>query len=81
MSRTTNPPARKGNGAKLFDTIIQARSLKNDAALGRLLDLAPGVVSKVRHGHVPVTDTTILRVHETVGMPVKAIRELIGAEA
>ena len=81
MSKITRPSTGKDNSGRLFNTIIEGRRLKNDAALCRLLDLGPAVVSKIRHGRITVSDTTILRVHETVGMPVKLIRELLGAEA
>jgi plasmid maintenance system antidote protein VapI len=81
MSENTRPPTGKDNSGKLFDAIIWDRRLKSDAALSRLLDIAPASISKIRHGRNPVSDTTILRVHETIGMPVKRIRELIGAEA
>lgn len=81
MSENTRPTTGKDNSGMLFDTIMRARGLRNDAALGRLLNLTHPAISKIRHGRVRVTDTTILRVHETLGMPVKQIRELIQAEA
>lgn len=81
MSLNTRPTTGKDNSGKLFDAIMQARGLKSDAALARLLDLGAPVVSKIRHGRLTIGAATILRVHEAVGMPVKEIRALIGEGA
>jgi hypothetical protein len=60
----------------LLDFLLESRKLKNDAALCRLLDIQPPVISKVRHGR-PVSPELILRIHEKLGMPVAEIRALI----
>lgn len=64
---------------RLIDTIVDEHALKNDAALCRKLQLAPPVISKIRHGRLPVSDATILRIHEKLDVPVKRIRELLAA--
>lgn len=65
----------------LFDTIKTDFRIKNDAVLARQLGVAPPQVSKVRNGALPCTDSMILRIHETYGMPVRKIREFLAIEA
>jgi hypothetical protein len=36
----------------LIDVLIKTMSLKNDAALSRVLEVAPPVISKIRHGRL-----------------------------
>ena len=38
----------------LLDTLIDKLHLKNDAALSRALEVAPPVISKIRHRRLPV---------------------------
>lgn len=61
----------------LLDTIITEGHLKNDAALSRLLNLAPPVISKIRHGKLNVSGDTIIRIHEEVGMSIARIKHLV----
>jgi hypothetical protein len=60
----------------LFDTIIAENGLKNDAALCKLLEIPPPVMSKFRHRKRPLCASVILAIHERTGMPVARIREL-----
>lgn len=81
MSKITRTGNENDCSGELFDAIIRIEGLKNDAALARLLDLAPPVVSKIRHGRLAVGPALILKVHEELGMPVREIRDLIGVVA
>jgi hypothetical protein len=47
--------------------------LKNDAALSRALEVAPPVISKIRHGRLPIGASLLIRAHEISDI---AIREL-----
>ena len=38
----------------LLDSLIEKLHLKNDAALSRALEVAPPVISKIRHRRLPV---------------------------
>ncbi len=58
---------------KLLDAVTAKLGLKNDAALSRALDVAPPVISKIRHGRLPVGATLLIRMHEVTDI---AIREL-----
>lgn len=63
----------------LLDTLHERFGIKNDAALSRMIEVAPPVVSKWRTGQLMLGPSGILKLHETFGMPVKEIRELAAA--
>jgi len=62
---------------KLLDEVKKRYEVKNDAELSRKLDVPPPTISKIRSGRVNVSADMILRIHETFGMTVKEIRELL----
>lgn len=63
---------------RLLNTLIVQLNLKNDAALARELDVAPPVLSKIRHRRVPVGAATLIRMHEASGLTIRALRDLMG---
>ena len=60
----------------LIDHILSQYSVKNDAALAKLIGVHPPTISKMRHGHMPLTPAFILKVHEAFDMPVKEIKRI-----
>ncbi|MBS1187996.1 MAG: hypothetical protein H6R04_2014 [Burkholderiaceae bacterium] len=62
----------------LLDTLIKLMSLKNDAALSRALEVAPPVISKIRHNRLPVGASLLIRMHEVSNLSIKELRELMG---
>jgi len=62
---------------KIFDEVIQRHNIKNDSQLSYFLLVAPPIISKHRHGHLPIGDSMILRLHERGGLPVAYIRKLL----
>ena len=62
---------------KLLDAVKERYSIKNDAELSRTLDVPPPTISKIRSGKVNVSSDIILRIHESLGMPVADIRSLL----
>ena len=62
----------------LFDAVIKHLSLKNDAALSRVLGIPPPVISKVRHKVLPVGATMLIRLHEVSEIAIKDLRSLMG---
>ena len=48
---------------RLLDTLIEKLRLKNDAALSRALEVAPPVISKIRHRRLPVGASLLIRMH------------------
>lgn len=75
------PEARVTPGAALLDYLLRTTGVKNDARLGKLLQLSPPVISKVRSGKLNVSDAFILRVHETLDIPVRQIRAILAAHS
>ncbi len=72
IEQTTYDPNR------LLDTLLEKMNLKNDAALSRALEVAPPVISKIRHRRLPVGASLLIRMHETSGMSIRELRDLMG---
>ncbi|MGI4846910.1 MAG: hypothetical protein ACRYGK_02055, partial [Janthinobacterium lividum] len=66
------------NPNNLLDVLIDMMDLKNDAALSRALDVAPPVISKIRHRRLPVGAALLIRMHEVTAMSIKDLRSLMG---
>ena len=62
----------------LLNTMIKSLHLKNDAALSRALEVAPPVISKIRHRHLAVGATLLIRMNEISGVDIKELRRLMG---
>lgn len=60
----------------LIDHLLSQYNIKNDAALAKLLGVHPPTISKLRHGHMSLTPSFILKVHEAFDMPVKEIKRV-----
>lgn len=68
------------NVNKLLNTVIERMQLKNDAALAKALGFSAVVISKHRHGLMPIGATMILALHEYADMPVKEIKGILSGE-
>ncbi|MFA9219265.1 MAG: hypothetical protein ACEQSK_19475 [Sphingomonadaceae bacterium] len=66
------------NPNRLLDTLIENLRLKNDAALSRALEVAPPVISKIRHNTLPIGATILIRMHEISDVSIKDLRGLMG---
>ena len=62
----------------LLNTLRERMQLKNDAALSRLLEVAPPVISKIRHRALPVGASLLIRMHEVTQMSIRELRALMG---
>ena len=62
----------------LLDALIEKMQLKNDAALSRALEVAPPVISKIRHRRLPVGASMLLRMHEVSEVSIRDLRDLMG---
>ena len=62
----------------LLDALIDTMGLKNDAALSRALEVAPPVISKIRHRRLPVGASLLIRMHEVSALSIKELRALMG---
>jgi plasmid maintenance system antidote protein VapI len=75
---TGKSPNSSYNPDHLLDNLIKKLSLKNDAALSRALEVAPPLISKIRHRRVPVGASLLIRMHEVSDMSVRELRDLMG---
>lgn len=66
------------NPNRLLDTLTANLRLKNDAALARLLEVAPPVISKIRHLRLPVGASLLIRMHEVSDLSIRDLRYLMG---
>ncbi|MDB5798300.1 MAG: hypothetical protein JWP36_2202 [Paucimonas sp.] len=66
------------NPNRLLDILIEKLNLKNDAALSRALEVAPPVISKIRHRRLPVGASMLIRMHEVSSLSVRELRDLMG---
>jgi hypothetical protein len=62
----------------LLASLIGKLKLKNDAALSRALEVAPPVISKIRHRRLPVGASLLIRMHEVTDLSIKELRTLMG---
>lgn len=62
----------------LLDAIIKQLHLKNDAALSRALEVAPPVISKIRHRRLPIGASLLIRMNEVTELSIKDLRGLMG---
>ncbi|MEO0317054.1 MAG: hypothetical protein RL404_731 [Pseudomonadota bacterium] len=62
----------------LLDSLIEKLHLKNDAALSRALEVAPPVISKIRHRRLPVGASLLIRMHEVSDLSIRELRILMG---
>ena len=62
---------------RVLDAIIDKLRLKNDAALSRVLEVAPPVISKIRHNALPIGATILLRMHEVSDFSIRELRALM----
>lgn len=63
----------------LLDKLKSTLQLKNDAALARKFGIAPPVVSKIRHGVLPVGDSFLIKSHEIGGLSFAELRTFVPA--
>lgn len=75
-NRLTDQPAYDPN--HLLDSLIEKLHLKNDAALSRALEVAPPVISKIRHRRLPVGASLLIRMHEVSDLSIRELRSLMG---
>jgi hypothetical protein len=66
------------NPDNLLDTLMTRLHYKNDAALSRALEVAPPVISKIRHRRLPVGASLLIRMHEISHISIKELRAYMG---
>ena len=84
MSIRRLPPGAEYDPNRVLDAIIARLRLKNDAALWKLLEVAPPVISKIRHATLPIGASLLIRMHEESDFSISELRALMirkGSEA
>jgi hypothetical protein len=71
------PEGAASDPNRVLDAIISKLRLKNDAALSRVLEVAPPVISKIRHNTLPIGATLLLRMHEVSDYSIRELRALM----
>lgn len=71
------PPGAEYDPNRVLDAIISRLRLKNDAALSQLLEVAPPVISKIRHNTLPIGATLLIRMHEESDLSIGELRALM----
>jgi plasmid maintenance system antidote protein VapI len=66
------------NPNHLLDFLLSKLQLRNDAALARALEVAPPVLSKIRHLRMPVGASMLIRMHEVSDLSIRDLRDLMG---
>ncbi len=74
------PEASAYDPNRVLDAIIEKLQLKNDAALSRALEVAPPVISKIRHRTLPIGATILLRMHEISDFSIRELRALMAVQ-
>ena len=77
MSGRKIPDAASYDPNRVLDAIMEKLGLKNDAALSRALEVAPPVISKIRHRTLPIGATILLRMHEVSNFSIRELRALM----
>lgn len=65
---------------RLMDSLNSVLGLRNDAALAKALQIHPAVISKIRHGKVPVSAEVVLRIHDVTDIPIHQLRAWMGVK-
>lgn len=68
------------NNNAFLDLLLATMTLKNDAGLSRVLEVAPPVISKIRHGRLPVGATLLISAHEESGLSIKEMKAILEAQ-
>lgn len=58
----------------LLGSLIHKLNLKNDAALSRILEVAPPVIRKIRHRRLPIGASLLIRMHEVSDLSIQELR-------
>ena len=64
--------------ATLLEAVSNKLGVVSDAALARVLQLAPPVISKLRHGKLSVGPALLINCHEETGISIKDLKHLAG---
>ncbi len=61
-----------------LNRLLTRLHLKNDAALARVLEVTPAVVSRVRNKKAPVSANLLLTIHDLSEIAIPELRRMMG---
>lgn len=62
----------------LLDALKNILHMKNDAALSRTLEIAPPLISKIRHHRLPISAALLIRMHDLTDLSVSDLQGMMG---
>ncbi|MYM31506.1 hypothetical protein GTP58_24535 [Duganella sp. CY15W] len=71
-----NTAPRKIERNPLLDHLLDMNNLVNDAALARVLEVAPPVISKIRNNRMPVGASLRIRIMRKLGTTLETLDKL-----
>ena len=75
LKELTSSPTYNPN--RVLDAIMEKLQIKTDVALSRALEVAPPVISKIRHNTLPIGATILIRMHEISDFSIRELREMM----
>ena len=72
---------KAGNVEALIDYLLSYMGLKNDAALAKILKVAPPVISKLRNNRLPLGASMLLRMHDATDLSIANLRKVAGHQS
>ena len=78
MLNASSVPRNTYNPTNLLDFLRRTLELHNDAALARMLDVTPTMLSRVRRRRTPVGASLLIRMHEVTGVSVSELGDVMG---
>jgi transcriptional regulator with XRE-family HTH domain len=61
---------------RLFDYLLDTYQLRNDRELARELGTQSGYISRIRNGHMPISASLMLAIHDVFGLEIHEIKAL-----
>jgi hypothetical protein len=61
----------------LLNVMLKKLHLKTDASLAKVMGVAPPVISKMRHGKLPVGASFLITAEERTGMSIRKMKEML----
>lgn len=72
-----DPTSMPGARHQAIDHLLHLKRLRNDAELSRYIGVTAPTVSKIRAGKLGVSPAILLRLHQSFGIPVAELRQLL----
>ena len=75
LKELTSSPTYNPN--RVLDAIMEKLQIKTDVELSRALEVAPPVISKIRHNTLPIGATILIRMHEISEFSIRELQAMM----